>query len=50
MTTRYEFYAIDTAGNPFRWMVLDDLFERFAWETAGQEGEASPVFPITALQ
>lgn len=47
---RYEFYAIDTAGNLLRWTALDDLYERFAWEAAGQEGEASPVFPITAWQ
>ncbi|MDQ1053078.1 hypothetical protein QE394_001006 [Arthrobacter sp. SORGH_AS 212] len=47
---RYEFYAIDTAGDLFRWTGLDDLYEGFAWETAGQEGEASPVFPITAWQ
>lgn len=46
----FEFYAIDTAGKLFRWTCLDDLFERFTWETAGQEGEASPVFPITAWQ
>ncbi|MFC4394677.1 hypothetical protein [Arthrobacter sedimenti] len=47
---RYEFYAIDTAGDLLRWTALDDLYERFAWEAAGQEGEASPVFPITAWQ
>nr|BFE45323.1 hypothetical protein GCM10017547_32160 [Pseudarthrobacter oxydans] len=46
----YEFYAIDTTGNLFRWTGLDDLYERFAWETAGQEGEVSPVFPVTAWQ
>lgn len=47
---RYEFYAVDTAGKLFRWTALDDLHERFAWETAGQVGEASPAFPITAWQ
>lgn len=45
---RYEFYAIDTAGNLFRWTAQDDLYERFVWEAAGQVGEASPVFPVTA--
>lgn len=47
---RYEFYAIDTAGNLFRWTAQDDLYERFSWETAGQVEEATPVFPITAWQ
>lgn len=45
---RYEFYAIDSTGSLFRWTGLDDLFERFTWETAGQTRTASPVFPITA--
>lgn len=47
---RYEFYAIDNAGKLFRWTGLDDFFERFAWETVGQEGKTSPVFPIIAWQ
>lgn len=47
---RYEFYAIDNDGRLFRWTALDDLFERFAWETAGQKEPASPAFPITAWQ
>lgn len=47
---RFEFFAIDYGGSLFRWTAQDDLFERFTWETAGEEGEASPVFPITAWQ
>lgn len=45
---RFEFYAIDSTGSLFRWTGLDDLFEHFTWETAGQTGAASPVFPVTA--
>lgn len=44
----FEFEAIDAMGSLFKWASDGDMFVDFAWEAAGQIGQASPVFPITA--
>jgi hypothetical protein len=46
----FGFHAVDANGCLFSWEWLDnwEAFGPMIWETAGQEGVASPVFPITA--
>jgi hypothetical protein len=43
-----EVHAIDSTGALFRRDSVGDSLFDFAWETAGQEGKATPVFPVTA--
>lgn len=45
---RYQFQALDARGALFVWEPMDDLYEHFAWETAGEVGPAAPAFPVTA--
>lgn len=46
----FGFHAIDANGSLFTrdWVDTWESVGPFAWETDGQEGTASPVFPITA--
>lgn len=46
----FPFCAVDADGALFGWSWLDNWEGEgpLIWETAGQEGVASPVFPITA--
>ncbi|MET3206275.1 UNVERIFIED_ORG: hypothetical protein ABIB21_003094 [Arthrobacter sp. UYEF13] len=39
---------MDASGSLFRWDDAWESFGTFGWETVGQEGKASPVFPIIA--
>lgn len=46
----FGFHAVDADGSLFSWEWLDnwEAFGPMIWVTAGQEGVALPVFPITA--
>lgn len=46
----FAFHAADANGSLFscEWLDNWEAFGRMIWETVGQEGEASPDFPLTA--
>jgi hypothetical protein len=46
----FSFNAVDASGSLFSWEWLDnwEAFGPMIWAAAGQEGEATPVFPVTA--
>ncbi|MBT2568544.1 hypothetical protein J7I84_18995 [Arthrobacter sp. ISL-85] len=46
----FGFHAVDANGSLFSWEWLDnwEAFGPMVWATAGKDGVASPVFPVTA--